>query len=73
MIFKDYVLYLTKIRTSIMITFQQYLGFIIFAVIATAGFWIMIFLLSILPYWIFGYFKDLRAQKKAKKEGEVLA
>lgn len=56
-----------------MITFQQYFGFIIFAVIATAGFWIMIFILSILPYWIFGYFKDLKDQKKAKKDDEVLA
>lgn len=56
-----------------MITFQQYLGFMIFAIIAMAGFWIMMFILSILPYWIYGYFKDLKEQKKAKKEDEVLA
>lgn len=54
-----------------MIEFQQYLGFVIFAVIGLAGFWIMVFLLGFLPYWIFGYFQDLRRQKKEEAEGQL--
>lgn len=51
-----------------MIEFQQWLGFLLFACIGLAGFWVFLFLLSILPYWIFGYFQDLRKQKKTEKE-----
>lgn len=50
-----------------MIQFDQWLGFLLIAVIGMAGFWIFMFLLSILPYWIMGYFKDLKKQKKAEK------
>lgn len=54
-----------------MIEFQQYLGFLLILIIGTAGFWIFFFLISILPYWILGHFKDLRKQKKAKQKQEV--
>jgi len=48
---------------------QQFLGFLIFLFIFTAGFWIMIFLASfIVPYWLTGNlierWKDWRASKK---------
>lgn len=55
-----------------MFEFQQWLGFLLFAIIGVAGFWIMIFLLGIIPYWIYGYFKDLKRQKKEEKENEAL-
>jgi len=35
-----------------MFQFDQYLGFLAFLTIVTIGFWLMIFLVSILPYWI---------------------
>lgn len=38
----------------IMFDFSQYLGFLAFMTIVTIGFWLMIFLVSILPYWIGG-------------------
>lgn len=37
-----------------MFDFDQYLGFLAFLTIVTIGFWLMIFLISILPYWIGG-------------------
>lgn len=51
-----------------MFEFQQWLGFVLFAFIGLAGFWMMLFLLGILPYWIFGYFKDLKDQKKKDRQ-----
>lgn len=56
-----------------MIEFQQWLGFLLFCIIGMAGFWIMMFLLGILPYWIFGYFKDLKRQKKEAEQQELEA
>jgi len=56
-----------------MIEFQQWLGFVLFAFIGLAGFWIFLFLLGFLPYWIFGYYKDLNRQKKAEREEELNA
>lgn len=55
-----------------MFEFQQWLGFLLFAVIGIAGFWILIFMLGILPYWIIGHFKDLAKQKKAEKSEEAI-
>lgn len=37
-----------------MFDFDQYLGFLVFLTIITMGFWLMIFLISIIPYWIGG-------------------
>lgn len=56
-----------------MFTFDQYLGFLIFLIILTMGFWLMMFLVSILPYWIGGSLYEswkLKQEKKKKKEIE---
>ena len=54
--------------------FDQYLGFILFLSVLTMGFWLMIFLIHLLPYWIGGALierlKDLKAEKEAKKANE---
>lgn len=47
--------------------FDQYLGFLVFLLIFTAGFWLMLFLTSIIPYWIGG---SLMERRKMKKEAE---
>lgn len=56
-----------------MFEFDQYLGFLAFLVILTIGFWLMIFLMAILPYWIGGSVAELLKEKmeerrKAKEE-----
>ncbi|APG61357.1 hypothetical protein [Christiangramia salexigens] len=53
--------------------FDQYLGFLAFLTILTMGFWLMIFLMSFVPYWIGGSVVELikekrEARKKAKEE-----
>ncbi|MGX1023823.1 hypothetical protein [Flavobacterium sp. CS20] len=54
-----------------MFEFDQYLGFILFLTILTIGFWLLIFLTAILPYWISGSLKErLRENKKRKQEQE---
>jgi hypothetical protein len=54
-----------------MFEFQQYLGFLAFLTILTIGFWLMIFLVTmIVPYWIFGGTRELLRERKAKKELE---
>lgn len=35
------------------------LGFFLFIVIFLMAFWLMLFLFSFLPFWIFSYVKDL--------------
>tara|TARA_A100000164_G_C21744853_1_gene694104 strand:+ start:37 stop:195 length:159 start_codon:yes stop_codon:yes gene_type:complete len=35
--------------------FQQYLGFLVFLAIFTMGFWLMIFLAIVAPYWASSY------------------
>lgn len=49
--------------------FQQFLGLLIFLFIFTAGFWLMLFLLTyVVPYWLTGSlierWKESRASKK---------
>ena len=55
-----------------MFEFDQYLGFLAFLTILTIGFWLMIFLVSIIPYWLGGAlterFKEMRAKKRAESE-----
>ena len=56
-----------------MFEFDQYLGFLAFLVILTIGFWLMIFLAAIVPYWIGGSVMELlkekkEARRKAKEE-----
>ncbi len=55
-----------------MFTFDQYLGFIAFLVILTMGFWLMIFLVGILPYWIGGSLMERRKMKKEAKRAKEL-
>jgi len=66
--------YLCRNKTRrIMFDFDQFLGFLAFLIILMIGFWLMFFLISIIPYWIGGAllenFKMKReARRKAKKE-----
>lgn len=58
-----------------MFTFEQYLGFLAFLTILTIGFWLMFFLVGILPYWIGGNimenFKLRKEKKRLEKEGKA--
>lgn len=51
--------------------FDQYLGFLVFLLIFTAGFWLMLFLTSIIPYWIGGSLMERMKEKKATKKREA--
>lgn len=52
-----------------MFEFDQFLGFILFLSILTIGFWLLIFLTAILPYWIGGsLIERLKENKKRKEE-----
>jgi hypothetical protein len=57
-----------------MFEFDQYLGFLAFLGIATLGFWLMIFLVNLLPFWIGGALierlKELKAEKEARNANE---
>lgn len=55
---------------EIMFTFEQYLGFIAFLTILTIGFWLMFFLVGILPYWIGGNIMENLKERKEKKRLE---
>lgn len=51
-----------------MFTFSQYLGFIAFLVIALMGFWLLLFLTALIPYWIGGALKERIEQNRAAKK-----
>ena len=54
-----------------MFDFNQYLGFLAFLTILTIGFWLMIFLVSFIPYWIGGALIErfkLKGQKPAQDQ-----
>ncbi|WP_192901713.1 hypothetical protein [Psychroflexus aestuariivivens] len=55
-----------------MFEFDQYLGFLAFLLILTIGFWLLIFLTAIIPYWIGGSLierlKEIKENKKKDKE-----
>jgi hypothetical protein len=53
-----------------MFEFDQYLGFLAFLVILTMGFWLMIFLVAIVPYWIGGSVTELIKEKREKRKRE---
>lgn len=59
-----------------MFEFDQYLGFLAFLIILTMGFWLMIFLMAILPYWIGGSIaetvKEYKEKRKREKEAKKL-
>ncbi|GEQ86058.1 hypothetical protein ULMS_15660 [Patiriisocius marinistellae] len=51
-----------------MFDFDQYLGFLAFLTILTIGFWLMIFLVGIIPYWIGGaLIESMKLKREAKK------
>ncbi len=51
-----------------MFEFDQYLGFLAFLTILTIGFWLMIFLMAILPYWIGGaLYENWKLKREEKK------
>ncbi|MGJ8666198.1 MAG: hypothetical protein ACSHW7_07530 [Patiriisocius sp.] len=55
-------------KHAIMFDFDQYLGFLAFLTILTIGFWLMIFLVSIIPYWIGGaLIESIKLKREAKK------
>lgn len=53
-----------------MFEFDQYLGFLMFMGILTIGFWLMIFLISIVPYWLGGSIKELLMELKEKRKAK---
>ena len=53
-----------------MFEFDQYLGFLAFLTILTIGFWLMIFLVAIVPYWIGGSVMELMKEKKEQRRLE---
>lgn len=60
---------LTK-SEKIMFEFDQYLGFLAFLIILLIGFWVMLFLTAIIPYWIGGALKEMMDERKEKKRLE---
>ncbi len=71
--FSEKTYYICTTKRAIMFEFDQYLGFLAFLTILTIGFWLMIFLISFIPYWITGQlienFKLKREAKKKELEG----
>ena len=63
--------YLCRVKHVIMFEFDQYLGFLAFLTILTIGFWLMIFLISFIPYWIGGAFYENWKLKREKKKAEA--
>ena len=57
-------------KREIMFEFDQFLGFLAFMFIALMGFWLMLFLVSIVPYWIGGSVKEMMDERKEKKRLE---
>lgn len=53
-----------------MFEFDQFLGFLAFLIIFLMGFWVMLFLTSIIPYWISGSVKEILDERKEKKRLE---
>lgn len=52
-----------------MFEFDQYLGFMAIMIIATIGFWLMIFLITfVVPYWIGGALMDMYKERKIDKK-----
>jgi hypothetical protein len=52
-----------------MFEFDQYLGFLAFLTILTIGFWLMIFLVSFIPYWIGGaLIETIKLKREAKRK-----
>jgi hypothetical protein len=52
-----------------MLDFSEFSGFLLFMFIFTAGFWLLIFLLTfVVPYWIGGtILENIKLKKEARK------
>ena len=55
-----------------MLDFSQFSGLVLFMFIFTAGFWLLIFLLTfVVPYWIGGtIWENMKLKKEAKKAAQ---
>lgn len=55
-----------------MLDFSEFSGLVLFMFIFTAGFWLLIFLLTfVVPYWIGGtILENLKLKREAKKAAE---
>lgn len=55
-----------------MLDFSQFSGLVLFMFIFTAGFWLLIFLLTfVVPYWIGGtIWENLKLKKEAQEAAE---
>ena len=50
---------------------SQFSGFLVFLVIFSMGFWLMIFLLAfVVPYWLVGNIKEIFKYKRAAKKAK---
>ena len=58
-------------KILLMFEFDQYLGFLMFMGILTIGFWLMIFLISIVPYWLGGSIKEFLMELKEKRKAKL--
>ncbi len=55
-----------------MLDFSEFSGFLLFMFIFTAGFWLLIFLLTfVVPYWIGGtIWENMKLKKEARKAAD---
>lgn len=53
-----------------MFEFDQYLGWLAFLMIFTIGFWVMLFLVGIVPYWLGGNIREILKERKERKRAE---
>ncbi len=61
-----------QLKAKTMFTFDQYLGFMAIMIVVTIGFWLMFFLVGILPYWIGGsLYENWKMKREAKKNKEL--
>ena len=70
---KIYLIFaLSIIKNIIMLDFSQFSGLVLFMFVFTAGFWLLIFLLTfVVPYWIGGtIWENLKLKKEAKQAAE---
>ena len=66
---REYQLYY---KNKQMLDFSEFSGLVLFMFIFTAGFWLLIFLLTfVVPYWIAGtLWENFKLKQEAKKAAE---
>lgn len=52
---------------SLLFTFSEFLGFLMVMVIVTIGFWLLLFLVGLLPYWIGGALRERMLERREEK------